>query len=79
LARGGGVVWIEGRVQAYRQAMKGARQELAPLVYIIGGGPLRRLELVTVKYKNSANSNSWGISIKDSAVVVTTKYYKNIR
>jgi hypothetical protein len=38
--------------------MKGAYQELAPLVYMIGGGPLRRLELVTVTFKNSANGDS---------------------
>jgi hypothetical protein len=43
-----------------------------------GGGPPRGLELVTVKYKNSANGDSWGIGIEDGAVVVTTKYYKNI-
>jgi superfamily II DNA helicase RecQ len=78
LARGGGVVWIEGRVQAYGQAMKGARQELAPLVHMTGGGPPRGSELVTVKYKNSANGDSRGIGIEDGAVVVTTKYHKNI-
>jgi hypothetical protein len=59
--------------------MKEARQELAPLVHMTGGGLPRRSELVTVKFKNSANSDSRGISIKDGAVRVTTKYYKNIR
>jgi hypothetical protein len=44
-----------------------------------GGGLLRRLELVTVKFKNSANGDSQGIGIEDGAVRVTTKYYKNIR
>jgi hypothetical protein len=48
-------------------------------VHITGGGPPRRLELVTVKFKNSANGDSQGISIKDGAVRVTIKYYKNIR
>ena len=78
LARGGSVVWAESRIQAYRQAMKGARQELAPLVHMTGGGPPRRLELVIVTYKNSANGDSQGISIEDGTVIVTTKYHKNI-
>jgi hypothetical protein len=78
LAKGGGVVWAESRIQAYGQAMKGARQELAPLVHMTGGGPPRGSELVTVTYKNSANGDSRGISIEDGAVVVTTKYHKNI-
>jgi hypothetical protein len=47
-------------------------------MYMIGGGLLRRSELVTIKYKNSANSDNWGISIEDRAVVVIIKYYKNI-
>jgi hypothetical protein len=79
LARGGGVVWAESRIQAYGQAMKGARQELALLVHITGGGLLCGLELVTVTYKNSANGDSRGTNIKDSYVRVTTTYYKNIR
>jgi superfamily II DNA helicase RecQ len=78
LARGGGVVWAETRIQAYGQAMKGARQELAPLVHMTGGGPPRGSELVTVTYKNSANGDSRGIGIEDGAVRVTTKYHKNI-
>jgi hypothetical protein len=48
-------------------------------VHIVPGGLLRRLELVTVKYKNSANRDSQGAGIKDSAVRFTTSYYKNIR
>jgi hypothetical protein len=47
-------------------------------VYMVLGGLLRRLELVTVKYKNSANGDSWGAGIKDGAVRFTTSYYKNI-
>jgi len=78
LARGEGVVWAESRIQAYGQAMMGARQELAPLVHRKGGGPPRGLELVTITYKNSANDDSRGIGIEDGAVVVTTKYHKNI-
>jgi hypothetical protein len=78
LARGGGVVWVEGRVQAYGQAMKVARQELAPLVHMVPGGPPRGSELVTVKYKNSANGDSRGAGIEDGAVRFTTSYHKNI-
>jgi hypothetical protein len=48
-------------------------------VHITGGGPLRRLELVIVIYKNSANGDSWGMNIEDSYVRVTITYYKNIR
>jgi hypothetical protein len=48
-------------------------------VYIIEGGLLRRLELVIVIYKNSANRDSRGINIKDSYVRVMITYYKNIR
>jgi hypothetical protein len=48
-------------------------------VYIIEGGPLRRLELVIVIYKNSANKDSQGTNIKDSYVRVIITYYKNIR
>jgi hypothetical protein len=48
-------------------------------VHITGGGLLRRLELVTVTYKNSANRDSQGTNIKDSYVRVTTTYYKNVR
>jgi hypothetical protein len=33
---------------------------------------------VSIKYKNSANSDSCGIFIEDGAVVFVTKYYKNI-
>jgi hypothetical protein len=71
-------VWAESCIQVYGQAMKGARQELAPLVHITGGGPPRGLELVTVTYKNSANRDSWGTNIEDGYVRVTTTYYKNI-
>ena len=78
LARGGGVVWAETRIQAYGQAMKGARQELAPLVHMTGGGPPRGSELVTVTYKNSANGDSRGTNIEDGAVRITTTYHKNI-
>jgi superfamily II DNA helicase RecQ len=78
LARGGGVVWAESRIQAYGQAMKGARQELAPLVHMTGGGPPRGSELVTVTYKNSANGDSRGTNIEDGYVRVTTTYHKNI-
>jgi hypothetical protein len=48
-------------------------------VHIIEEGLLRRLELVIVIYKNSANRDSWGTNIKDSYVRVTITYYKNIR
>jgi hypothetical protein len=48
-------------------------------VHIVPGGPPRRSELVTVKYKNSANRDSQSASIKDSAVRFTTSYHKNIR
>jgi hypothetical protein len=72
-------VWAESCIQAYGQAMKGVRQELALLVHITGGGPLRGLELVTVTYKNSANGDSWGTNIEDGYVRVTTTYHKNIR
>jgi hypothetical protein len=48
------------------------------LVHMIGGGPPRRLELVIVIYKNSANGDSRGTNIKDGYVRVTTTYYKNI-
>jgi hypothetical protein len=76
LARGGGVVWAESRIQAYGQAMKGARQEIAPLTHMIGGGPPRGSELVTVTYKNSANGDSRGTNIEDGGVRITTKYHK---
>jgi hypothetical protein len=49
------------------------------LVHITGGGLLQGTKLVLIKYKNSANSNSYRIFIKDGAVVFVTKYYKNIR
>jgi hypothetical protein len=49
------------------------------LVYITGGGLLQGTKLVLIKYKNSANSDSCRIFIKDGAVVFITKYYKNIR
>jgi hypothetical protein len=49
------------------------------LVHITGGGPPQGTKLVLIKYKNSANSDSCGIFIEDSAVVFVTKYYKNIR
>jgi hypothetical protein len=78
LAGDGGVVWRKDRVQAYGEAMKEARQELAPLTHMTGGGPPRGSELVTVKYKNSANGDNRGINIEDRAVVVTIKYHKNI-
>jgi hypothetical protein len=58
--------------------MKEARCRLAVLVHITGGGPPRGTELVSIKYKNSANSDSRGIFIKDGAVVFVTKYHKNI-
>jgi hypothetical protein len=47
-------------------------------VHITGGGPLCRLELVIVTYKNSANRDSRGTNIKDGYVRVTITYYKNI-
>jgi hypothetical protein len=47
-------------------------------VHIIGGLLPRRTKLVTVQYKNSLNSNSRGIFIKDGLVVYITAYYKNI-
>jgi hypothetical protein len=59
--------------------MKEACCRLAVLVHITGGGPLRGTKLVLIKYKNSTNSNSCRIFIKDSAVVFVTKYHKNIR
>jgi hypothetical protein len=49
------------------------------LVHITEGGPLRKSELVTVTYKNSANRDSQSTNIKDSYVRITTTYYKNIR
>jgi hypothetical protein len=49
------------------------------LVHITGGGPPQGTKLVSIKYKNSANSNSRRIFIKDGAVVFVTKYHKNIR
>jgi hypothetical protein len=59
--------------------MKEARRRLAVLVHMTGGGPLRGTELVSIKYKNSANGDSCGIFIEDGAVVFVTKYHKNIR
>jgi hypothetical protein len=47
-------------------------------MHMTGGGPPRGSELVTVKYKDSANGDSRGISIEDGAIVVTTRYHKNI-
>ncbi|KAH6132289.1 hypothetical protein HBI68_255650 [Parastagonospora nodorum] len=77
-AQGGGLVWVKDRVEAYGEAMKKARQSLAALVHITGGAPPRGSELVTIKYKNSANGDSRGIFIEDGAVVFVTKYHKNI-
>jgi hypothetical protein len=81
LARDAGVgaVWAEDHIQVYGQAMKEACCRLAVLVHITGGGPPRGTELVSIKYKNSANGDSRGIFIKDGAVVFITKYHKNIR
>ena len=53
-------------------------QHLAVLMHTTGGLLLRRTKLVSVQYKNSANSNSRGIFIKDRLVVYITAYYKNI-
>ena len=79
LANGEGVVWVKERVQAYGKSIKKARHALAALVHMTGGAPPRGTELVTIKYKNSANSDSRGIFIEDGAVVMATKYHKNIR
>ena len=79
LARGAGVVWAKDRVRAYGQAMKEACCKLAALVHITGGAPLRGTELVSIKYRNSANGDSRRIFIEDGAVVFVTKYHKNVR
>jgi hypothetical protein len=47
-------------------------------VHITGGLLLRRTKLVIVQYKNSLNSNSMEIFIKNRLVVYITAYYKNI-
>ncbi|CAN9206868.1 unnamed protein product [Alternaria alternata] len=78
LARGAGVVWAKDRVRAYGQAMKEARRKLAALVHMTGGAPPRGTELVSIKYRNSANGDSRGIFIEDGAVVFVTKYHKNV-
>jgi hypothetical protein len=79
LARGDrGVVWQEQRVEAYGRAMREARHRLAPLNHMSWGGAPRASELVTIKYKNSANGDSRGFSIEDGLVVATTSYHKNI-
>ncbi|CAN9302546.1 unnamed protein product [Alternaria alternata] len=78
LARGAGVVWAKDRVRAYGQAMKEARRKLAALVHMTGGAPPRGTELVSIKYRNSANGDSCGIFIEDGAVVFVTKYHKNV-
>jgi hypothetical protein len=54
------------------------QQHLLALVHITGGLPLRGTKLVTVQYKNSPNSDSRGIFIKNRLVVYITAYYKNI-
>ncbi|KAH5737485.1 hypothetical protein HBI18_067960 [Parastagonospora nodorum] len=77
-AQGGGLVWVKGRIEAYGEAMKKARQSLAALVHMTGGAPPRGSELVTIQHKNSANGDSRGIFIEDGAVVFVTKYHKNI-
>jgi hypothetical protein len=48
-------------------------------VHIIGGALLQGTKLVLIKYRNSANSNSRRIFIKDKVVIFITKYYKNVR
>jgi hypothetical protein len=58
--------------------MKEACCKLAALVHITGGALLRGTKLVLIKYRNSANSDSCRIFIKDGAVVFVTKYYKNV-
>jgi hypothetical protein len=67
---GAGAVWVEDRVRAYGQAMKEARRRLAVLVHMTGGGPPRGTELVSIKYKNSANGDSRGIFIEDGADLI---------
>lgn len=78
-AQGGGVVWVKDRLRAYGEAMKTSRQSLAALVHMTGGAPPRGSELVSIKFKNSANSDSRGIFIEDSVVCFVTRYHKNIR
>lgn len=58
--------------------MKTSRQSLAALVHMTGGAPPRGSELVSIKFKNSANSDSRGIFIEDSVVCFVTRYHKNI-
>ncbi|KAF2801256.1 uncharacterized protein BDZ99DRAFT_362081, partial [Mytilinidion resinicola] len=52
-------------IKKYTRAIQVFRQYLAALVYIIGGLPARGIELIIVQYRNSLNSNSRGIFIKN--------------
>jgi hypothetical protein len=79
IARGRGVVWVEIRVRAYGLAMKEARRRLAALVHMTGGAPPRGSELVSIKYRNSANGSSRGVFIEDGLVAFVTRYHKNVR
>jgi hypothetical protein len=47
-------------------------------MHMTGGAPPRSSKLVTIKYRNSTNRDSYEIFIKDRAVVFMTKYHKNI-
>ena len=55
------------------------RSYLGVLAHITGGQPPRGTELVIIEYKNSVNSESRGVFIKDGLMVLVTVYHKNIR
>jgi len=78
IAAGKAAVWQKEGVEAYRQAMKTFRRDLAALVHMTGGMPARGTELVSVQYKNSANGDTRGIFIEDGLVAYVTAYHKNV-
>lgn len=55
------------------------RQNSAALMHMLGGPVARGSELVTVQYKNSANSEIRGIFIKNRLLAYVILYYKNAR
>ncbi|KAF2135106.1 uncharacterized protein K452DRAFT_201834, partial [Aplosporella prunicola CBS 121167] len=52
-------------VKAFRRTVSGFKEQLAVLIYTIGGGPPRVLDLISTRYCNTVNGGQRNIFIED--------------
>ncbi len=68
--------WNQRAIQTYIRRVVQFREKLSVLVHTTAGQPARASELLSIRFRNTANGGHQNIFIEDGMVVFVTHYHK---